>query len=360
MKRNRFGLLPILTLLCLASVPVYASGEVHSEPFGDWNSDAPALNTLIDYVQTVTDPVSFEYIPPEDRIAVFDLDGTLFPELNPISLADYLLAHRILTDPFYEPDEEMLEYGRMLRDHTLDGDFPDYVIDQFDDCYNRAFAGITLEEYDDFVTRMISREADGFEGMTYAEAFFDPMVEVVDYLQENDFEVFLCSGNDRFVTRTLVREGELGIPYENIIGTDVKLEIAQETKPGSAEISEENNDYEEGDCLIRTDQAMVYNYRENKVMQIAQEIGRRPVLSFGNSGGDVSMHNYTICDNPYKSLAFMLLADDDVREYGDADEELRKRWEESGYQVISMKNDWQTIYGEDVVKTGSFNWIEQD
>ena len=79
----------------------------------------------------------------------------------------------------------------------LDGDFPDYVVDEFDETYNRAFAGMTLAEFDDFVARMLAREADGFEGMTYAEACYDPMVEVIDYLQKNDFEVFLCSGNDR-------------------------------------------------------------------------------------------------------------------------------------------------------------------
>ena len=107
---------------------------------------------MIGYVETVTDPVSSEYIPPGDRIAVFDMDGTLFPELNPAYFSDYLLAHRILTDPSYEPDDEMLEYGRLLRDHMLDGSLPDYAMDQFDDYYNRAFAGTTLEEFDDFVT----------------------------------------------------------------------------------------------------------------------------------------------------------------------------------------------------------------
>ena len=111
----------------------------------------------------VTDPESPDYIPPEVRIAVFDVDGTLYPERNPAYLADYLLAHRILTDPLYEPDDEMLEYGRILRDHMLDGDFPDYVLDEFDDYYNRAFAGMTLTEFDDFVTRMLLKEADGFE-----------------------------------------------------------------------------------------------------------------------------------------------------------------------------------------------------
>ncbi len=97
------------------------------------------------------------------------------------------------------------------------------------------------------------------------------------------------------------------------------------------------------------------------MLQIAQEIGRRPVLSFGNSSGDVSMHNYVIHNNVYKSAAFMLVADDEVRDYGNAEKAagLAAKWEASGYNVISMANDWTTIYGENVVKTGSFHWLEE-
>ena len=87
-----------------------------SEQFDEWNPDAPALHTLIGYIETVTDPVSSEYIPPEDRIVVFDMDGTLFPELNPAYFSDYLLAHRILTDPSFEPDDEMLDHGAAGED----------------------------------------------------------------------------------------------------------------------------------------------------------------------------------------------------------------------------------------------------
>ena len=99
----------------------------------------------------------------------------------------------------------------------------------------------------------------------------------------------------------------------------------------------------------------------NKVSLIAREIGHQPVLSFGNSSGDVSMHNYTISHNPYRSEAFMLIADDEERDYGNTQKtrELGKKWEESGYNVISMKDDFRTIYGDDVVKTGSFRWAEE-
>ena len=73
------------------------------------------------------------------------------------------------------------------------------------------------------------------------------------------------------------------------------------------------------------------------------------------------MHNYVINNNPYKSAAFMLIADDDVRDYGNSEKglELREKWENSGFTVISMANDWKTIYGEEVVKTGEFRWMEE-
>ena len=90
----------------------------------------------------------------------------------------------------------------------------------------------------------------------------------------------------------------------------------------------------------------------NKVFQIAQEIGKQPVLSFGNSSGDVSMHEYTITNNKYRAEAFMLIADDAERDHADLVETGKRaaQWEERGYTVISMKNDFKTIYGYDVVK----------
>ena len=199
------------------------------------------------------------------------------------------------------------------------------------------------------------REVDGFEGMTYGECFYLPMVEVVEYLQDNGFKCYVCSGSDRFICRTFI-EGMLDIPYENIIGMDVELEA---TNQGD----EDGLDYvfTAGDDVVRTDKLLIKNLKTNKVLQIAQEIGRQPVLSFGNSSGDVSMHNYVIGNNVYKSAAFMLIADDDVRDYGNPEKAagLREKWEASGYNVISMANDWKTIYGEDVVKTGEFHWLEE-
>ena len=325
------------------------------EIFAEWNEGAPALEALIDYVESVTDEASPDYIPPVDRIAVFDMDGTVYGELFPTYLEYYMLAWRILKDPSIEPDAEMLKVGRTIRDCALDNSFPEDMPVQHAIQAARAYAGLTLNEFADFVTEILLRDVDGFEGMTYGEAFYQPILEVVEYLQENEFKVYIVSGSDRFICRTLI-EGHMDIPYENIIGMDVALEATHQDGADGLDYV-----YTAEDDVIRTDRLLIKNLKMNKVCQIAQEIGRQPVLSFGNSGGDVSMHMYTISNNVYKSAAFMLVADDDVRDYGNPEkaEELREQWDEKGFNVISMKNDFRTIYGEDVVKTGEFHWAEE-
>ena len=353
-----------LLSLCLALVMVlslfsfstaFASAEEYTteEIFADWNDGAPALGALIDFVEAVTDESSPDYIPPVDRIAVFDMDGTLCAELCPTYLEYYLLAWRILKDPGYTPDAEMLEFGRMLRDHAIDKSFPDHMDMLHAVHAAKAYSGMTLREFADFVTGCLIRNVDGFEGMTYATSFYTPMIEVVDYLQDNDFKVYICSGSDRFICRTFI-EGMLDIPYEHIIGMDVGLEATGQHGEDGLEYV-----FKAGDDVIRTDQLLIKNLKMNKVTQIVQEIGRKPVLSFGNSSGDVSMHMYTISDNPYRSAAFMLVADDDVRDYGNPvkNESLKQKWADYGFNVISMRDDFRTIYGDKVVKTGSFNWL---
>ena len=351
MKRL-MAVLMVLMMTVLFAVPAFAGqGE---DAFADWNSDAPALKALIEYVEAVTDESSPDFIPVADRIATFDMDGTLCAELCPTYLEYYLLARRIFCDPSYTPDEEMLEFGAILRDHALDKSFPDGMDVLHATHAAKAYAGMTLTQFSDFVTNQLVREVDGFEGMTYANSFYLPMIEVVEYLQENGFKVYICSGSDRFICRTFT-EGILDIPYEQIIGMDVDVEATNEDGEDGLKYV-----YTNEDRIIRTDKLLVKNLKMNKVKAIVREIGRQPVLSFGNSSGDVSMHNYTIFNNRYRSAAFMLIADDEERDYGNTEKnrELGKKWEDSGYHVISMKDDFRTIYGDNVKKTGVFHWLE--
>ena len=352
MKRLIAFLLTLVMTVALFAVP--GSAEESGSAFSEWNPEAPALKALIEYVEDVTNEASPNYIPPADRIATFDMDGTLMGELCPTYLEVMLLTERILKDPSYQPDEEMLEFGRMTRDHALDKSFPSDYDYQFSYHQAKAFAGMTLNEYADFITRFLVHEADGFEGMTYASAFYLPMVEVVEYLQDHGFKCFVVSGSDRFIVRTFI-EGMLDIPYENIIGSDTALAARDQGDMDGIEYV-----FTGDDTLVRTDRLIIKDLKTNKVLQIAQEIGRQPVLSFGNSSGDVSMNNYALLNNRYRSAAFMLVADDEVRDYGNPAEhdELTEKWQGMGYQVISMRDDWKTIYGEEVKKTGEFHWLE--
>ena len=322
--------------------------------FEQWNEDAPALSALVDYVESVTDEESEDFIPEEARIAVFDMDGTLSGELFPTYLEVVLLANRILSDPSWKPDAEMLEFGRMMRDHALDKSFPEGFDYDFSHHQAKAFAGMTMEEYAAFVRNVLEHEADGFEGMTYGEAYYRPMAEVLTYLTAYGFKCYVVSGSDRFIVRTFMGDA-LGIPSDQTIGSDTLMAASGQGSTDGIEYV-----FTGDDTVVRTDKLIIKDLKTNKVAQIVQEIGQQPVLSFGNSSGDVSMNNYALLNNPYRSAAFMLVADDDVRDYGNPEKgpELRKKWEDMGYQVISMRDDWKTIYGEDVKKTGEFHWLQ--
>ena len=363
MKEIRIALMSLVIALALSLTAIggFAFAEEtpaaqdFEEAFTQWNADAPALNALIEYVEAVTDPDSPDFIPEMDRIAVFDMDGTLMGELYPTYLEYYMLAWRILKDPDCQPDAEMLEVGRLLRDCALDNSFPEDMAMRHAVQAARAYSGMTLNEFSDFVTQILVREVDGFEGMTYGECFYLPMVEVVEYLQDNGFTCYVCSGSDRFICRVFI-EGMLDIPYNNVIGMDVQLEATEQGDEAGLD-----HTFSIGEDVVRTDKLLIKNLKTNKVLQIAQEIGQQPVLSFGNSSGDTSMHNYVIGNNAYRSAAFMLVADDDVRDYGNPEKGagLKEKWAAAGYNVISMREDWKTIYGEDVHKTGEFHWLEE-
>ena len=355
MNNRKRGLAILLAvLLALTAIGGAALAETEETPFSLWNPDAPALKALTDYVAAVTDEASPDYIPPEDRIATFDMDGTLMGELFPTYIETALVTYRILRDPTYQPDAEMLEFGRIIRDHALDKSFPadfEYGISRHQ---ARAFAGMTLDELTDYITRFLARPADGFEGMTYGEGFYKPMAEVLKYLKANGFKCYVVSGSDRFFIRTFAK-GRLDIAPECFIGSDTALVARDQGDTDGTEY-----EFTEKDTLVRSDRLLVKDIKSNKVAQIAQEIGRQPVLSFGNSSGDTSMHNFALFNNRYRSAVFQLIADDEVRDYGNAAKgpELRQKWESMGYNVISMRDDWKTIYGENVKKTGEFHWLE--
>ena len=324
------------------------SGEAgEAVAFASWNPDAPALATLKEYVEDVTDEDSPDYIPVKDRLAVFDMDGTLYAELAPIYIEWWMYAYRVNEDSSFTPDEAEKEVADQIVEAAKTGVTPDNL--ELDHAVQnaRAYAGMTIDAYRKYVREFVRRDAVGFEGLTYKDAFFRPMAEVIDYLNANEFTVYICSGTDRFLCRELT-DGELNVDDDHIIGMDVMLKASGQGDEDGLEYT-----FESDDKVIRTDELLTKTVKMNKVSLIARELGQQPVLRFGNSSGDESMHAYTVDDNPFRSMAFMVVADDDQRDYGNLEEAKKRedKWRENNWEVISMKNDFATIYGEGVRKT---------
>ena len=307
-----------------------------------------ALTALQEYVKDVTNPNSPDFIKEEDRIATFDMDGTFVGELYPTYFEYNMLEYRVLDDPDYRDiaPEDVKEAAQAIRDFVRDGKkLPDHFDMIHAYAAAKAYSGMTLAEFDAYVKAYAQQPANGFSGMTYGQSFYKPMLEVFDYLKDNGFTCYVVSGSDRFICRSLVES--IGIPSNRVIGMDVKLR-------SSSQGTEEGVNYTMGreEDLVRTDELIIKNLKTNKVLQISQEIGKVPVLSFGNSSGDCAMHNYCMGNQKYRTATFMLVADDDSRDHADLAEGARReaKWREAGYYIISMKNDFKTIYGDGVQK----------
>ena len=313
-----------------------------------WTEDAEAKKALVSYIEAVTDENSADYIPVENRIAVFDMDGTILCETDPYYFDHCILVYRVLEDPDYKDKASAFEKDVATRlQAKFDGDKNVEVsMVEHGQAVAMAFAGMTIDEIEDYVEAFKNQPAPGYNGMTRGEAFYKPMLQVIDYLQANDFKVYIVSGTDRLIVRGLIRNS-VDIPRNQLIGSD---ELLVASNQGNADGMEYT--FTDKDKLVTGGEFIIKNLDMNKVTSIMTEIGIQPVLSFGNSTGDSAMANFTINNNQYKSLAFMLCCDDLERENGNADkaDKMVKLCDENGWIAVSMKNDWTTIYGEGVTR----------
>jgi phosphoserine phosphatase len=255
-----------------------------------------------------------------------------------------LFADYVLGTPEYEAPEEILAVAQELAGIKKASDIPSHMEQTHIHAHAAAFAGMTIEDYMDVVDDFKKTNADGFNGMTRGEAFYRPMLEVVEYLLDNEFIVYICSGTNRFTVRALI-DGVIDIPARQVIGTDFTIVAS-----GQGDEMDMHYNYVEDDELLMGDTVITKNVKMSKVAQLEQELGQKPVLVFGNSTGDVPMAVYAEEDNEYLTKVFFLLCDDTQREHGNESkaQKIADICAEKGWVTISMANDWSTIYGENV------------
>jgi len=332
-----------LLCFCMMIFGLLSTGcaNVKREKLALWNDNAPAKQALIDYVQTVTNPKSPDFIPVENRVAVFDLDGTLILETDPTYFDWGLFEHRVLDDANYIPTDEQRVAAQNSREKGI---FPELNANR-EKMVSEVYKGLSVEEFYAFVREFMKEDQPGFTGMKRGDIFYKPMLEVVEYLIKNKFTVYICSGTDRLTVRPLIEQNMPYIPNSQILGSDSTLVASgQGEKDGLVYM------YEKGDHLVLGGKNLVKNLQMNKVSLIEREIGVQPVLAFGNTFSDASMLNYTINNNKYKALGFMLECDDLEREYGNMQKakKMHEGCEKYGWICVSMRNDWKTIYGDKI------------
>lgn len=322
------------------------------EPLTLWTADAEARRSLISFVEAAVQEGGAGYIPVEDRIAVFDMDGTLTCETYYTYYDTMMFIEYCLVDHPERVSDELKETAASIK--------PGYLADEnLARNFAKAYAGMTIEELYAYAVAFGQKKTESFNNMRYIDNFYFPMVEVVKYLFENGFTIYVISGTERTTTRAIIANSPVRdyVTPNHVIGTAFEVKQAGH----ETEASNMNFKYENGDELVITGGFIQKNLNGNKSIWIEREIGQRPVLAFGNSGSDTSMMNYTIDNrNPYPSQAYMVVADDDIREWGKQDWTAKSAdYRAKGYIPISMKNDFLQIYADGITRA-SQQYQERD
>ena len=314
----------------LILVPVLALAA-HAEPLASWN-DTGSKKALVSFVERVTKEGGADYVAPDERIAVFDNDGTLWSE-QPLYFQLVFVIDRVKALAPKHPEWKTREpFASVLKD-----DFKGALAGGKEALLKlvaASHAGGTDEEFQKAVRDWLATARHPKTGMPYNRMVYQPMLEVLDYLRANGFKTFIVSGGGVDFLRVFAQEA-YGIPPEQVVGSSLKAKY--EVRNGKP-------------VVVKTPELNFINDKEGKPVGIHQHIGRRPIAAFGNSDGDFQMIEWTTGG---KEARFGLIVhhDDADREWsydrGSHIGGLERGLDEGpkrGWTIVSMKNDWKTVY----------------
>ena len=304
-----------------------------ADPLPSWNAGA-AKEAILEFVEKTTRQGSPDFVPEPERIAVFDNDGTLWPE-NPMP---FQLAFTIDELKRRLPDETNWNDDPMVA-AALSGDLPTLMADNYKGLFHiieLVASGLTTEDFAERVRAWFSTARHPRFERPYDQLAYQPMLEVLTHLRANGFKTFIVSGGGSEFMRAFT-EKTYGIPPEQVVGSTTR--VVYELR-------------EDGPVLVKTMDGLFIDDRSGKPAGIQQFIGRRPIAAFGNSDGDLQMLEYTTIKNPHPSLGMIVHHTDSGREYAyDSNPKSTGKLVQTladapkrGWIVIDMKNDWATIF----------------
>jgi phosphoserine phosphatase len=309
---------------------------VVSEQLTSWNA-GPTKSAIIDFVDRVTDTSSSEYVEPAARVAVFDNDGTLWCEKPLVIQLDFTvrrLAELAAADPSlrdqqpyqaaYEGDLHWM--GAAMVKHYRGDDSDLHLLMG---AVTSAFDSVTVEDYDRQVTAFFDDAKHPTLERPYQGCGYSPMVELLGYLETHGFTTYIASGGDRDFMRPIAHE-MYGIPRERIIGSALGLQYDAGGGTNQLMYKATMDFFDDG---------------PEKPIRIWSRIGRRPILSCGNSNGDVPMLAYSGREGA-PALRLLILHDDADREfdYSAGAERALEIAQQQDWTVVSMKNDWAEVF----------------
>ena len=313
------------------------TSDTVSTTLASWNQ-TPARQAIVDFVARVADEGGPDYVPPPERVAVFDNDGTLWCE-KPMPIELGFVLHRLgemcETDaslrgkqPWkaaYERDYAWL--GEVMTKH-YHGDDNDLKV--LMGGILRAFAGVTVEDYGDAADAFLNASHPTL-GRRFRDCGYLPMIELLRYLDANGFTSYIASGGDRDFMRPVTEE-IYGIPAERVIGSSNALSYQED---------------EDGGTLVYLAQPDVFDDGVTKPVRIWSRTGRRPIVAGGNSNGDIPMLHYA-GGRSRPGLRLLLLHDDPEREfdYTAGAEKSLERAARDSWTVVSVKNDWSNVFAD--------------
>lgn len=331
----------ILSLAVVASIVTACTGcqqgNNTADSLSSWTQDSSAKQSLEEYLDKVTTEGNAEFIPQEDRIAAFDLDGTLLCE-KPNYIRPTIAMYRIDHDLAGNAEAQAAKQAYLnsgptdfQKEETMDG---------------IAFAGMTPDECAGYVSDfMQNQKEEGFENLAYKDAFYKPMMEVIDLLQKKNFTIYLLSGTDQAILWS-IEDNVLHMPRSQAIGSNFEFK-------GKNQGNQSSTDYvlSPDEDVVRGSQFLYDNIDLAKVTNFYRIVGKQPVMMFGNSSGDFSALNSAISNPQYAGYAMIIDHNDGTREYdyGNTDE-IRGAAEKYGWQYVSMKDDFKTVFMKDAVK----------
>jgi hypothetical protein len=302
-----------------------------SQPLPSWN-DSAARSAILDLVARVTKEGGPEFAPPSERIATFDNDGTLCCE-QPLQTQFHFAFDRVKELAAKDPamGERPTFKAVLERDYnTLFG----LGMQALMELAFATHAGMTDEDFDEIARGWLATAKHPKFGRLFKHCIYRPQVELLAYLRDNGFKTYIVSAGGADFMRAFADEA-YGVPREQVIGSSVKLRF-----DGGGERA----------SLTKLPELNVFNDREAKPQSIGLHIGRRPLLAFGNSDGDLAMMRYAKSGSGPR-LALLLHHDDAEREVA-YDREFRlsplaealDKAEAYGITVVSMKRDWNAVF----------------